>query len=404
MKLKIFTFGCKVNQYESQLYREYFSAQGYEITNSHNFEICLINLCCVTKKAENEVFRLMRKLISQKKKIWLTGCIADRRFIEETFPSIMIFDRQKLLNEIEKSGLKTISRFNGHSRAFIKVVDGCESFCSYCIIPYVRGKIRSRPIDEIISEIKCLSENGFYEIVLTGINLGYFGKDTGLSLSHLIREIRNIDTVKRFRLSSIELQHITDELIKELRESPNFCPSFHIPLQSGSDRILEKMRRPYRYKDYKEKIELLAKTFSNCTFTTDIMIGFPGESETDFRASLKAIEENEFLKVHLFRFSNRPKTYASTIEEHLPDKLIKQRMEKAFDMANNVATLVKKKFIGYQVYVLVEQYRNQMWFGYSEQYLPVYVDSNVDLTNRIVRVKIEKTITDKENISLVASY
>ncbi|MCM8815430.1 MAG: MiaB/RimO family radical SAM methylthiotransferase [Candidatus Omnitrophica bacterium] len=386
MKIRIFTFGCKVNQYDSQMFIELFSKQGYEIS-SDDYDVALVNTCCVTKKAEKEARMLIRKLSRRAKEVWVTGCLAEKVNMSNEFHGAKILSRDSLYKKAHELGIHTIEKFQGHTRVFVKIVDGCENFCNYCIVPFVRGRVRSRRISEIIQEVKVLVENSYKEIVLTGIDLGSFGKDTGETLIDLIGHLNQVKKLARFRLSSIEMFHLSDTLIKELLLSDKFCPSFHIPLQSGSDRILSSMGRSYSFSGYFNIIKKLRESFvKDITFTTDIMIGFPGETETDFEKTIEAIFRCEFLKVHVFPFSLHSETKAALLLERVPAQVVKERLQKAISVAEEVSMGVKKKFLRKRCNVLVEEKLDNFWFGYSENYIPVVISSTQHLAGKMVTI------------------
>ncbi|MCX7917827.1 MAG: MiaB/RimO family radical SAM methylthiotransferase [bacterium] len=375
---KIITFGCKVNQYESQLIKE-------NVEKNKNFEsedIYIINSCCVTEKAEKEVIKEIRKLLKKGKKIYLTGCLTKKNGNFQGLKDVIIVNKEffyKFKNKIEY--------FNGHTRGFIKIEDGCENFCSYCIIPYIRGKVKSRKEDEIIEEIKCLGKNGYKEIVLTGIDLGAYGKDTGENLINLLERIENIEEIKRVRLSSIEIYYINETFIDSIKKIKKLCPHFHIPLQSGSDRILNLMGRRYKFIDYFEKIKMIRDKIEKVTFTTDIMVGFPGEKEEDFEKTCIAIEKINFLKVHIFPYSERENTLSINLPDKMDENLKKERVKKIQKISNISSKKVKEKFIGEKLNVLFERKKGSFWEGYSENYIPILVNSNENLKNQILPVK-----------------
>lgn len=402
-RIRFFTFGCKTNQYDTQVFRHLFSKVGYIISDdASQYDIAVVNTCCVTKKAEKEAKRLIRKLISLGKRVWLTGCLVERKQSLD-FQGIYILPRQLLYERAISMGIRKISSFHNHTRAFVKIVDGCENFCSYCIVPFVRGRIKSRGVSDILDEIKQLAMNSHKEIVLTGIDTGAFGKDTGQSIIDIIKGIEEIDAVARFRLSSIEVFYIDDNLCHALASSRKFCPSFHIPLQSGSDRILGLMKRPYLFSQYKKRIEMISSFFNYVTFTTDIMVGFPGETEKDFEMTVEAVKECKFLKVHLFPFSLHPETTAASLPGKISPQVKKKRLEKLFQITQEVARKVKEEFIGKRCRVLVEERINNFWSGYSEHYIPVLINSPDNIANKIVEVEPQCLKEIEGNVYLFAS-
>ena len=380
--VSIITFGCKVNQYETQLIKENIKR------NFKDKNFVIINSCCVTKTAEDEVKKKIRKLLKERKKIYLTGCLIEKdKKIGEEFPDIEIVKKDFFIKFKDK-----IENFDKHTRAFVKIEDGCENFCTYCIIPSVRGPIKSRREKDIIEEIKNLSKNGYKEIVLTGIDLGSYGKDTGETIFSLIEKIERINKVKRIRLSSIELYHINETLIDFLKNIKKFCPHFHIPLQSGSNKILNLMGRKYNFAQYYEKIEMIRNKIENVTFTTDIIVGFPGEKDDDFRKTCSAIEKINFLKIHIFPFSERENTPAKNFPDKIDEKTIEEREKIILKISNISSNRVKKEFIGKKLNVLFEKEKNGYWEGYSENYIPIIVKSDKNLKNKILPVIPKKII------------
>ncbi|MCM8818501.1 MAG: MiaB/RimO family radical SAM methylthiotransferase [Candidatus Omnitrophica bacterium] len=376
---QILSFGCKVNQYESQLIKENIEKDPF--FNNQN-DIVIINSCCVTEKVENEVKKTIRKLLKERKKVYLTGCLERKlNMLNERYENVRIIPKEEFFKIKNK-----ISYFNGHTRSFVKIEDGCENFCSYCIVPFLRGKIKSRPEKEIVEEIKCLADNGYKEVVLTGIDLGSFGKDTGESLVNLIDKIDKIEGIKRIRISSIEIYYIDEKFINSLKNFKKFCPHFHIPLQSGSDRILKLMGRRYKFNQYYEKIQMIKQNIEKVTFTTDIMVGFPGETDDDFEKTCIAVEKVEFLKVHIFPYSERENTPAKNLFNKIDIKIKKEREKILLKISNSVSKKVKEKFIGKKLEVLFEKKIDNFWEGYSENYIPIILKSEDDLKNKIIPV------------------
>lgn len=380
--VQILTFGCKVNQYESQLIKENIEKDPF--FNQNN--IVIINSCCVTEKVENEVKKTIKKLIKEGKNVYLTGCLEKKwNILNKSLENLIPVPKEKFFKTQNK-----ISYFNGHTRSFVKVEDGCENFCSYCIVPFLRGKVKSKREKEIIEEIKILAENGYKEVVLTGIDLGAFGRDTGESLATLIDKIDKIEGIKRIRISSIEIYYIEEKFIDFLKTIKKFCPHFHIPLQSGSDRILKLMKRRYEFNEYYEKIKMIEAKIEKVTFTTDIMVGFPGETDNDFEKTCIAIEKIEFLKVHIFPYSERELTLAINLSNKIDPKIKKEREKTLITISNSVSKKVKEKFIEKKLEVLFERKKDKFWEGYSENYIPVILKSEENLRNQIITVKPQK--------------
>ena len=388
MKIRIFTFGCKVNQYESQFYRETLVANEYSVVDSDDFAVGLINACCVTDRAEKEVARLIRKLAREGRDVWLTGCISEKsRNTGQDFPVRIIRREDFLSGRVFPESVNAISFFHNHARAFVKVEDGCPGTCSYCIVPLQRGKVHSRSVDEICHEVSCLAER-HKEIVLTGVNIGFYGIDNGTNLKCLVKKLMNLAPGIRFRLSSIEVGHLNEDLIELLASWESFCPSFHIPLQSGSDRILKAMRRPYRVSDYLSTIESISGKIPDATFTTDAIVGFPGETSSDFRETLCVILRVGFLKVHVFPFSPRPGTEAYNLPDTIPSNEKHKRAQEAILCAEDAAHQCRKKFIGRIMEVLAEQQKGTKWSGRTENYLGVIFEGADDCRNKIIPVTL----------------
>jgi len=316
------TYGCKVNQYESQLIRENFERQGYTLSQNGEADVVVVNTCCVTEKAEKKARSFIRKAVAHGRRVLVTGCAVRKQnsFVEEFSPPVEVYpDKDDLL----LAGLRTISRFDNHTRAFVKIEDGCENFCTFCIIPLVRGRVKSRLKEEVVDEVRQLVSNGYKEIVLTGVDLGAYGSDTGEGLTDLLKSLETLKGLERIRLSSIEVFHLTDELTEYLLNSRLFCRHFHIPLQSGSDRILRKMGRRYTFSEYLKKIEDIREKdpTGRTTFTTDVMVGFPGETEEDFTLTCEALKRIGFLRVHIFRYSKREGTAAYRMDGQVPEEV-----------------------------------------------------------------------------------
>jgi len=382
MKLFVKTYGCKANQYDSQLLVENLLDDGYEMTTFKDAGIVIVNTCCVTGKAEKEARSFIRKAAGEGKEVWVTGCAVKRDgFVEKA--GVIV----KVLSDI-KLKKKTISHFHNHTRAFVKIEDGCENFCSYCVVPLVRGRVRSRDEEEIITEVRALCSNGYKEIVLTGIDTGAYGRDTGTDIIKLMERLKDVEGLKRIRLSSIEIFYLTDKLCDYLVSNELFCPHLHIPLQSGSDRVLKLMRRRYTFSEYLQRIERIKKRdrYDRFTFTTDIMVGFPYEEDDDFRLSLKAVEEIGFLKVHIFRYSAREGTYAFSIGGNVSEEMKKERERELELIAGKGSIKAKKQFTGKILDVLVERQAENGWEGYSSQYIPVCISDEIErcLINEII--------------------
>jgi threonylcarbamoyladenosine tRNA methylthiotransferase MtaB len=320
----IYTFGCKVNRYETELIAQKLQSQGLNaVDNPTQADTIIFNSCTVTAKADKECLYLIRKSLKlpHNPKIILTGCMAknSQYNFKDLFSGIEIEpDKNKLFD----NPTQTLNKFDNRSRAFLKIQDGCNAFCSYCIVPFVRNKLWSKDVEVVLGEIKNFVAQGFSEIVLTGIHIGKF--ETGIS--NLLEKIMELKGDFRIRLSSIELNEIDDKLIKLMQKNPEkICQHLHIPLQSGSDKILELMNRKYHTKDFENKIKELATLFQNISITTDIITGFPQETQTDHQQTLNFINKNPFSRLHIFRYSDRTGTKANTFPNKVPPEEIKLR-------------------------------------------------------------------------------
>jgi threonylcarbamoyladenosine tRNA methylthiotransferase MtaB len=324
-KYYIYTFGCKVNQYESQLISDNFKNKKFKLTESlEEANVIIFNTCTVTAEADKKCLRLIKKATRQSNnpKIIVTGCLVKNKnvYTKELLREIKVInDKAKLFPNPQK---QTISCFDKHSRCFLKIQDGCNSFCSYCIIPYTRNILWSKPQNEVLLEIETLVKNGYSEIVLTGINLAKY--DEGLS--NLIEKITKISLDFRIRISSIELNGIDNNLIKLMKENPEkICRHLHIPLQSGSNEVLKQMDRTYSVEFFEDKTNKILKFLPDLTLTTDIITGFPGETKQNHEETCNFIKKSPFAKFHIFRYSDRPLTKSSLFENKIQASEIKSR-------------------------------------------------------------------------------
>ncbi|MBR4858703.1 MAG: tRNA (N(6)-L-threonylcarbamoyladenosine(37)-C(2))-methylthiotransferase MtaB [Clostridia bacterium] len=414
MKAAFHTLGCKVNQYESQAMAQSLEKQGFIIVDpSENADVYVINSCTVTAESDRKTRQAVRKFkkLHPDSIVVLTGCMT------QAFPEygekldeadiVMGNKSNRLLGEyIEKyingSGRifavdlhktgdpfagDTISSFRERTRANVKIEDGCNRFCSYCIIPYARGRVRSKPLDELKNEIAQLEKNGFSEIVLVGINLSAYGMGTDKNIVDAVKLAASFEGIKRVRLGSLEPDHITDEIIDGLSEIPEFCPQFHISLQSGCDATLKRMNRHYDSGEYYSLCQKLRNGFEDTTLTTDVMVGFPGETDEDFIKSLEFVKKVGFEKVHVFPYSIRPGTPAAKMTNQI-EKCEKERRAAAM---TNACEEIRRDFLENQVSktleILVEEYHDGYAQGYTKNYTPVRIACGESL-HGIVKTKI----------------
>ncbi len=413
MKIAFYTLGCKVNQYESQAMSEKAAANGYEIASAdEEADIYVVNSCTVTAESDRKTRQAVRRFKRNHPEsiVVLTGCMPqafpqDAERLEQA--DIVLGNRNnsklfELINsyfscgrriidiEEHKNGDKfsggDISGFDRRTRAVVKIEDGCNRFCSYCIIPYSRGRVRSKPIDELKEELHKLSEAGFAEVVLVGINLSAYGTDIGLSICDAV-ELADSMNFKRVRLGSLEPDHITDEVIKRLSKLQSFCPQFHISLQSGCDNTLKAMNRHYSAEEYSELCKKLRASFPDAAITTDIMVGFPTESEEDFAENVRFAQKIGFEKVHVFPYSPREGTKAAKmpqIEKPVKEKRSHIMIEKTEEIRREFL----KSQIGKIVEVLFETRHSDGYIeGYTRNYTPVKVKGELPC-GEILKVKI----------------
>lgn len=394
-KFKIISFGCKANTYESKAYENQLISLGLESSKNNFFELCIVNSCCVTKTAENNVLKTIKNLKSKNlnSKFYITGCLSNeaKEDLEKNFVIFENTKKQELISNIFPDQMVPkfmINSFSSYTRAFVKIQDGCDNFCSYCIIPHTRGRSRSRASKEIIEEVNNLSKKGYQEIVLTGIDIGDYKSD--MDLSDLILEIEKNSRIKRIRVSSIEPEDVDEKLLNTIMQSKKFCNSLHLVLQSGSNNVLKKMRRKYSIEEFLEKIDIIKKFDPNFTFTTDVIVGFPNEKNKDFQKTLDVIRKVKFLKVHIFGYSKREKTLASKLKE-LDPKILKDRKKIALKVALDTQKEKNKEFINKKLKVLFETKKENYQIGHSKNFLKVFVKSNENLKNNILDVTITKT-------------
>lgn len=413
MKIAFYTLGCKVNQYESQAMSEKAAANGYEIvTAGEEADVYVVNSCTVTAESDRKTRQAVRKFKRNHPEsiVVLTGCMPqafpqDAERLEQA--DIVLGNKNNhrlfdLLNryfscgqrvidiEEHKTGDKfsggDISGFERRTRAVVKIEDGCNRFCSYCIIPYSRGRVRSKPIDELKCELEKLSEAGFAEVVLVGINLSAYGSDIGLNICDAV-ELADGMNFRRVRLGSLEPDHITDDVIERLSKLRSFCPQFHISLQSGCDNTLKAMNRHYSAEEYFELCRKLRASFPDATITTDIMVGFPTESEEDFAENVRFAQKVGFEKVHVFPYSPREGTKAAKmpqIEKSVKEKRSHIMIEKTEEIRQNFL----KNQIGKTLEVLLEtRHADGCVEGYTKNYTPVKVEGDLPC-GEIIEVKI----------------
>lgn len=415
MKVAFYTLGCKVNQYDTQMMMEKLSSAGFDIcTFEDNADIYIINTCTVTqisdKKSRNTISKARR--MNPDAIIVVCGCFSqvspgDAAAIDGV--DIVIGTRNRAdivfyINQFLKEGgqlidvqngadiqSENITSFSEKTRAIIKIEDGCRNFCSYCLIPFARGKIISKPIDQIVSESVALVKSGYKEIVLTGIHLSSYGSDIGgVDLSDAIDAVSSVAGVERIRLGSLEPTIVTPEFVARIKNNDKVCPAFHLSLQSGCNKTLKAMNRKYTAGQYANAVSLLRENISDSAFTTDVIVGFPGESEDDFEQSLDFVDKIAFSKVHIFPYSKRKGTKAATMPYQISKQVKKERETRLQEVELKNRIVFMKSFLNKTVSVLVERSVDGVCNGFTKNYIPVFFDGQEELCNRIVSVKITR--------------
>lgn len=405
MKFYIYTLGCKVNAYESEVMKEKLLANGYIYDEEHP-DIVIVNTCSVTNMADNKSKKMVRhfKKLFPKSKIVVAGCSAENKEKEYSNMDIDILignvKKSEIVELLKEDNYKyfahtrklpfedmTINSFTTHNRAFIKIEDGCDNFCSYCIIPFTRGSIRSKDFEKVISEVKTLVEHGHKEIVLTGIHTGSYNSE-GKDLTDVIHEISKIDGLERIRISSIEATELNDKFLEELKVNSKICNHLHIPIQSGSNTILKSMKRKYTLDEYEKIIDKVRNVRPNISISTDLIVGFPGESEELFKETLDTLNRIKFSKIHVFPYSKRDGTVAALMPNQIDEAIKKERSRVVFELSSKFEEEYAVKFIGSEIEVLVETGN----IGTSSNYLKVLLNDNFKV-NSIVKV-IPKEYSD----------
>ncbi len=394
------TFGCRVNQVESQAILEEF--RRHDFTPAESFEtadICLLNTCTVTHQADKDVEKLIRQILRRNPsaRLVLTGCYAaaHKEHIQEIFPSAEIVGKYDLGRVLfhEEDVCWTVSGHEGHSRAFIKIQDGCDNFCSYCIVPYARSVKKSKPAADVLQEITQLVQNGFLEIVLTGINIGnYLCPQTGADLAALCTQIAAMPGNFRVRFSSIELPTVTNGVIACMHQYPaRFCNYFHLPLQAGCDKILHEMNRHYTTQDYAQRVADLRREVPQIGIFADVIAGYPTETEQDFQTTYQFIKTQQLAGLHVFSYSPRPGTPAAKLPQ-LPREEIKRRADKLRALDKALRAAFAASFVGTEQTVFIEEKKGETVHGITSNFQPVVLAKNAHGLVRVKIVRAENTL------------
>lgn len=399
-KFTLITHGCRTNQYETQAFRDQLIALGLtEATTEEEADLCIVNSCTVTHSADVTSMRSVHRFLThnQKARVVVTGCMAEAKQQElrdkGIFLVVLNHEKEQLISklfpEVEALPEFAIQHFEAHTRAFVKVQDGCNSYCTYCIIPYVRGRSRSKSLSSIIQEVQTLVSNGYREVVITGINVGDY-EDGEYRLADLIKAVDCVPGLQRLRLSSIDPDEVDGALMDAIIEGKRCCPSMHIVLQSGSNVVLKRMNRKYTRQQFFEAIDRLKSANPCFTFTTDIIVGFPGETEEDFKETLEVIERVQFAKVHIFPFSRRERTRAALYPNQVADHVIHERKKRAQLCADRASFLLRESYLGKEVTILTESVSDGYIEGHTEHFFFVQVAGKRMRTNEFLKVRCVK--------------
>ena len=406
------TLGCKVNSYESEFIRNLLLDNNYkEVTN--NADICIINTCTVTNTADNKSKQVINNIKKNNPNALVIACGCFCQFRKDNIGSLINADiiignknKSKIIDyikEYEKNKKQIIDfydmsnldfedmeikKYETHHRAFVKIEDGCNNFCSYCIIPYVRGRVRSKDFNKCIMEVNDLVLSGHKEIVLSGIHTGMYNSDNK-RLSDLINEISKIELLKRIRLSSVEIVELDDGMMNIIKNDNKFVSHLHIPLQAGCDKTLKAMNRRYDLEYFTNKVKEIRSYRKDISLTTDVIVGFPGETEEDFNDTYNYCKNIKFAKIHVFPYSDRNGTVASKMNNKVPRNIIKERARKLIELSNELESAYYNSFIGKNVNVLIEEIKEDYYVGFSDNYIPIKIKGNYKI-NEIYDIKLEK--------------
>lgn len=433
-KAALHNLGCKVNAYETEAMQQILEGAGYEIVPFTEYaDVYVINTCSVTNMADRKSRQMLHraKKLNPEAVVVGAGCYVQTKeaqaLVDESI-DIVIGNNKKhellaLLEEHENTKQRTksivdinhekqeyeelfLSKTAEHTRAFIKVQDGCNQFCSYCIIPFARGRVRSRNAEDVINEITRLAENGYQEVVLTGIHLSSYGVDTDDNLLHLIEQVHEIEGIKRIRLGSLEPRIVTEAFAKRLSELEKVCPHFHLSLQSGCDATLQRMNRRYDTAEYEHGCDILRKYFEHPAITTDVIVGFPGETEEEFETTKEYLERIHFYEMHIFQYSKREGTKAAVMPNQVPEQKKKERSAVLLASEEKMSKEFRDYYVGKQLEALLEEpfeWNGKTYFtGYTKEYVKVAYEACEDRTNQFVQGVLKGELT--EDIYLMVEF
>lgn len=430
--VKFITLGCKVNQYETNAMAQKFLEKGYQIIEEETPEneeikpdICIINTCTVTNMSDRKSRQMLRRMKEKNPNtiVVAVGCyaqVAKEELAKISEIDLVLGNNEKveivrhveeyINNHIDNVELEDVMyskefsdfgnvTYTEKTRAVIKIQDGCDRFCSYCIIPYARGRVRSRKPESIVSEITQIASNGIKEVVITGIHIASYGKDFSMSkdpelqnykLIDLLEEINSINGIQRIRLGSIEPLLITEEFVERLKKLKKICHHFHLSLQSGCDETLKRMNRRYTTEQFKEIVRLLRNAYDDVNLTTDVIVGFPGETDEEFSKTYKFLEEIKFYKMHIFKYSPRKGTKAAVMPNQISGDIKEERSRKLIELSDKNEIEYNESYIGKNVEVLFEEEKDGIFKGHTQNYIMVYCELNKNLENQVISVRCEK--------------
>lgn len=416
MRFNIYTLGCKVNYYESSVMSDLLKNKGYiEVGIDEKADISIINTCTVTNTADNKSFKTVRHAIKQNMDsiIVVVGCMSQNKkdevlkidgvdivlgnigktkivdYIEEY---IKTKNKKLDIHDIMETTFETMTLNNfSKTRAFVKIQDGCNNYCSYCIIPYVRGNVRSKDKESIIKEVKNLINDGHKEIVLTGIHTGHYGSDlTNYNFSNLLNDLCKIPGLNRLRISSIEVTELTNEFLETLKNNKILVDHMHIPIQSGSSSVLKRMNRKYDKEYFIEKIKMIRKIRPNISITTDVIVGFPGETNEEFNETIDTINRIKFSKIHVFPYSRRKKTLADLMDNQIDEAIKKSRVKKIMEISKNLEIEYMNNFLNKEINFIPEVEKNGYLIGHTGNYIQVKVKLDKSLLGNEVKIILKE--------------
>ena len=401
------TLGCKLNQAETESLARELAAAGYELVSSvDEADVCILNTCTVTHIADRKARNLLRQAHRRNghARLIAIGCYAERSPQELSGiegVDLVLGNEQKaqLLRKLSELGLTAPSSSTGHghydsrrNRSFLKVQDGCQNFCRYCIVPLVRSRVTSVPVERVVAEVRNRVSDGVKEVVITGTEIGAYQSD-GVNMAGLLQRVLAETAVTRLRLSSLQPQEITPELL-QLWQDRRLCPHFHLALQSGSDSVLEQMKRRYKTAGYQRAVTMIRKAVPDAAITTDVIVGFPGETGKEFAESHEFCRQTGFARSHVFPYSRRPGTEAAVMPNQVSEAVKRERVRKMLALAEESARSFRERFLGRTMTVLWEQKSSGVWSGYTDNYIRVYTRSGEDLANQLKPAKLESIHKD----------